>query len=65
MTFQYLYDACGEILQGLQKFATLALDWFTTPVAFGTLFTVTPIEVLSTFFFTFLVARIVLNMITG
>lgn len=65
MTFQYLYDTCGKILQGLQKFATLALDWFTTDLTFGNIINVTPIEILSTFFFTFLVARIVLNMVTG
>lgn len=65
MTFQYLYDASGKILEGLSKFATLALDWFTTDLTFGNIINVTPIEILSTFFFTFLVARIVLNMVTG
>ena len=64
MSFQYLYDVSNQILEALQKFATIGLSWFTTEMTFGVLpDPVTPLEVLSTFFFTFLVARIVLNML--
>ena len=59
-----LYRLCERVLNGLGVFARNCVNYLFTEVPIGNLVT-TPFELLTVGFFTFLSARIALNMITG
>lgn len=59
-----LLDYCNRILYLFTRFASTALDFFFTEVEVLGLI-ITPLELMTTFFFGFVVARIALNAIPG
>lgn len=65
MTYSKIFEFCNDIIEMLIDFAIEAYNFFTSSISLPIVGEVTVFEILTTTFFTYIVARIALNIITG
>lgn len=63
MIYTDFFNVCEQILYGIGDFASRGIEWFFTPYMIGNQM-VTPFYVLTAMFFTWALARLVIEFVT-